>query len=126
VIYHITTKASWQEAVRRGLYEPESLKTEGFVHCSTLEQTLGTATRYFLGQADLVLLCIDPSHLTAQWRFEAPANPLDDRAHELFPHIYGPVNLDAVLRAVGFPRDATGNFQLPRAAVVPAATDSSI
>jgi len=114
VIFHILKRGDWQEAVRRNRYEPASLKTEGFVHCSTREQTLGTANRFFRGQPDLVLLCLEPSRLTAELRLEGPANPHDERARELFPHVYGPINPDAVVQVLDFPCDAGGSFHLPR------------
>ena len=96
--------------MERGCYEPPSLRTEGFVHCSTREQTPVTAERYFRGLTDLVLLWIDPSRLTAELRLEPPANSQDERAREMFPHVYGPINLDAVLRVVDFPCDSGGSF----------------
>lgn len=116
MIFHILKKHEWQQAVERGYYEPPSLQSEGFVHCSTREQTLATAERYFRGQPDLVLLCLDPSRLAAEVRLEPPANPTNphaERARELFPHVYGPINLDAVLRAVDFPCDSNGSFHWP-------------
>jgi uncharacterized protein (DUF952 family) len=113
LIYHIARKAEWDEALRQGGYEPASLRTEGFVHCSTLEQTLGTANRFFRGQLDLVLLCIEPSRLTAEVRLEPPADVSEERARELFPHVYGPINLDAVIKVVAFPCEADGSFRLP-------------
>lgn len=115
MIFHILKKHEWQQAIETGSYEPASLKTEGFVHCSTREQTPATANRYFRGQTDLVLLSIDPSRLAAEVRLEPPANPRDERAHELFPHVYGPINLDAVRRAVDFPCDSGGSFPFPPA-----------
>jgi len=113
VIFHILRRGEWQEALRRNRYEPPSLETEGFIHCSTREQTLGTANRFFRGQPDLLLLGIEPSRLTADVRLEAPSNPVDERARELFPHVYGPINLEAVTQVLDFPCDADGLFHLP-------------
>ena len=113
VIFHILRKHEWQQALERGCYEPVSLRTEGFVHCSTREQTLVTASRYFRGQTDLMLLYIDPSRLRAELRLEHPSNPQDERAGELFPHVYGPINLDAVRRSEDFPYDSAGDFLWP-------------
>ena len=113
MIFHILKKREWQLALERGWYEPESLKSEGFVHCSTREQTIATAERYFRGQPDLVLLWLDPSLLTSKVRMEGPVNPNDERSRELFPHVYGPINMDAVLGAVDFRCDASGGFGWP-------------
>jgi len=115
LIFHILKKSDWEEALRRGEYQPGSLATEGFVHASTREQILGTANRFFRGQRELVLLCINPQRLTAEVRFEAPADPNDERTRELFPHIYGPINLDAATQVLDLPDDSQGGFQLPEA-----------
>jgi len=113
LIFHLVSKANWQNAIRSGSYEPPTLKTEGFVHCSTRGQTADTANRLFRGRADLVLLCIDPARVAPEVRFEAPTDPADPRAHELFPHVYGPIKLDAVTQVIEFPCDAHGSFRLP-------------
>jgi uncharacterized protein (DUF952 family) len=93
------------------------LDREGFIHCSTLEQVIRVANVYFRGQRDLALLCIDPARLQADLRWETPA-PLvgSEMAHaqnELFPHIFGAINLDAVSQVVDFPPQADGAFVLP-------------
>lgn len=113
MIFHIVSKREWQDAMRAGSYEPASIRTEGFVHCSTRSQTADTANRFFRGRRDLVLLCIEPERLTAKLRFEAPADPADPRAQERFPHVYGPIDLPAVEQALEFPCDAEGTFRLP-------------
>ncbi len=112
MIFHITNRKEWEEALRRGRYEAASLGREGFIHCSTREQTAGTANRFFCGQSDLVLLSIDPGRLTADLRYECPADPKDERSHEQFPHVYGPINLDAVSGVSDFLCE-NGSFQVP-------------
>lgn len=113
MIFHILKKSDWDNALRRGEYQPGSLATEGFVHASTREQIVTTANRFFRGQRDLALLCINPRHLTAEVRFEAPADPKDERARELFPHVYGPIDLDAVTQVLDLPGDSQDGFRLP-------------
>ncbi|HEV3200634.1 MAG TPA: DUF952 domain-containing protein [Bryobacteraceae bacterium] len=115
VIFHIVKRSEWQEAVQRGTYEPESLASEGFIHCSTTTQTLETANRFFQSQQDLVLLVINEERLAAECRWETPANTSDERRGELFPHVYGPLNLDAVIQAVDFPCEADQSFHWPPA-----------
>ena len=91
MLLHITTRSAWAAALACGSYEPASLAAEGFVHLSTPEQIFGTAERYYRGVADLVVLYVDPARLTAPLRWDfAP-----DRG-EPFPHLYGPLNTDAV------------------------------
>jgi uncharacterized protein (DUF952 family) len=115
VIFHIVKRSEWQAAVQRGTYEPASLTSVGFIHCSTATQIIETANRFFQGQQDLVVLVIDQERLAAECRWETPANSNDERRGELFPHIYGPINLDAVIQVVDFPCEADQSFRWPPA-----------
>lgn len=112
LIFHLVKRAAWEDALQRGLYAPASLETEGFIHCSTGAQVLETANRWYRGQADLLLLSIDPLRLHPELRDEPPANPSDERSGQTFPHVYGPLNLDAVTQATAFPCEADGLFRL--------------
>jgi uncharacterized protein (DUF952 family) len=88
-LFHITTRAAWTEAIELGSYRPGSLASEGFIHLSGEAQWLKTANRFFRGQQGLVLLCIRQDQLSARLAFE----PADG---DLFPHLYGALNIDAV------------------------------
>lgn len=92
IIYHITTQAEWEEAKQQGFYEAASLPIEGFIHCSEEHQIKGVLQRYFAGRGPLVKLTIDSDklHPRMQRDFSASLN-------EHFPHIYGRLNLDAVI-----------------------------
>ena len=92
MIYHVTTKQAWEEALRIGAYEAGSLVTEGFIHNSTLSQVPGVLNRYYKNQEGLVLLHIDESLLTSAVKYE-----LAPSVNEMFPHIFGPINIDAVV-----------------------------
>lgn len=95
-LYHITAKLDWQAAQRAGEYRASSLEAEGFIHCSLANQVTATGERYYKGITDLVLLEIDDTRLSSGVRYEpAPTG-------EEFPHIYGPLNLDAVVRVIPF------------------------
>ncbi len=111
-ILHITTAGEWQTAKRKGIYEPASLVSDGFIHCSTVRQVVLTANAYFRGVRDLVLLLIDERATSAAVVYEPPAGA-ERRADGLFPHLYGPLNLDAVIKTVDFPPSADGTFELP-------------
>ncbi len=109
-ILHITTTTAWESAQRMGEYRADSLQTEGFIHLSTPEQVLWVANSRFRGHPSLVLLVVDPARVRAEVRWEPPSD--SDRAW-LFPHIYGPITLDAVVRVVPFPPGPDGLFSLP-------------
>lgn len=91
-IYHITTLEQWQKAMELGSYEADSLATEGFIHCSTEDQVAGVLDRYYKGQTGLVKLTIERSKVERPLIFE-----LAGSINEVFPHIHGPLNLDAVV-----------------------------
>ncbi len=110
MILHITDRESWEQALGAGAYQPPGFAEEGFIHCSTLQQVIAVADRVFRGQAGLVLLCIEPERLKAGLRFENL-----DGGPDLFPHIYGPLNLDAVTGVLDFPPGPDGLFTLPPA-----------
>ena len=92
IIYHVTTAAEWNAAQEKGFYEAPSLKTEGFIHCSEQHQVEGVLERYFENKTGLVKLVIDTSKLTSRYVQEWSPSIRDT-----FPHIYGPVNTDAVI-----------------------------
>jgi uncharacterized protein (DUF952 family) len=105
MILHITSRAEWTDAQTRGEYIAPSLNTEGFIHCATGEQILHVANAFYRGRNDLVLLMIDESKLEPELKWEAPVGlpapgiPESDT----FPHIFGPVNLTAVVFVRDFP-----------------------
>jgi glutathione S-transferase len=101
LIYHIATKSDWESAQRAGEYTTSSLGVtlaeEGFIHCSQAGQVAGVAKKYYQNELDLVLLVIDAGKLTSPLRYEAvPGEPAP------YPHIYGPLNPDAVVEVRPF------------------------
>lgn len=91
-IYHITTAEQWDKSVSAGLYEADSLSTEGFIHCSTEDQIPGVLARYYQGQKGLVKLKIERNKVNRPVIFE-----LAGSINEVFPHIHGALNTDAVV-----------------------------
>jgi uncharacterized protein (DUF952 family) len=93
LIYHITTVEEWVAAKASGSYTAPSLASEGFIHCSKDErQTTGVLQRYFSGKTGLVKLIIDTDNLKSELHYE-----LAPSVGEEFPHIYGPLNTDAII-----------------------------
>ena len=115
MILHLASNDAWLAAVKAGSYRADSLSTVGFIHCSKPSQIVGVANSFYRGQQGLVLLVIDPSKLESELRWEPPAEtePSHARAGDLFPHLYGPLNLDAVFKVIAFEPNADGSFSLP-------------
>lgn len=109
LILHITSKIAWDAAQKNGYYTAPSLETEGFIHCSTPAQVVAVAERFYAGQRGLVLLILDSDRIQPEVRYEAGT----DKPDEMFPHVYGRINLDAVTRVLDFEPDAAGNWILP-------------
>jgi uncharacterized protein (DUF952 family) len=107
VIYHIVARATWEAARAAGSYRSDTLATEGFTHCSRREQVVATANRYYRGRRGLVLLGIEPARVGPEIKSELSARG------ELFPHIYGPLEADAVRLVLPFEPGADGTFALP-------------
>jgi len=115
-LYHITTREAWIAATRNGAYSAPSLASEGFIHCSTSAQVPTVARRFYGGQSGLVLLAIDPTRLKAALKWEMAADgtiPAGVSGPGRFPHVYGPINLEAVVRVLDFEPDSNGEFTVP-------------
>jgi uncharacterized protein (DUF952 family) len=106
-ILHITTYEQWRLAHEAGVYRGDTLDTEGFIHCSLPGQIVGVANERFLGRRGLVLLSIDTNRLDVELKYEgAPGG-------EPFPHVYGPLKMDAVTDVLPFEPGDDGRFTLP-------------
>jgi len=107
---------AWDEAQNSGEYRAASLLTEGFIHCSTISQVIPVANLYYKGQTDLVLLMIEPTLLSSDLKWEPPAEgtpPPGVPEGDQFPHVYGSINLDAVVDTVELKSKPGGTFELP-------------
>lgn len=102
-IYHMTTPRAWQLS-GSDVYRAASLDTEGFIHCSNADQVAGAANRFYSNEPELLVLCLDAARLQSPLRDEAAATG------ELFPHIYGPINRDAILEVRRLERGTDGQW----------------
>jgi uncharacterized protein (DUF952 family) len=109
VIVHIARRADWERARTEGHYAPDELARDGFIHLSEPEQVAGPANALYSDESGLLLLWIDPARLEAEVRYEPPA----PGAPVTFPHLYGPLNLDAVVGVVELEPWERGTFTLP-------------
>ncbi|MES1220211.1 MAG: DUF952 domain-containing protein [Bacteroidota bacterium] len=95
IIYHITSKTEWNASLEKGSYKADTLGTEGFIHCSEEHQVAGVLERYYKDKTGLVKLVIDTGKLTSRLVKEWSPSTKED-----FPHIYGPINTDAVIEVI--------------------------
>lgn len=107
MIYHICQKSRWEEGKARGAYEADTLEAEGFMHASTINQVVTVANAVFTGQSDLVFLVIDETRLTGELKYETASNG------EAYPHLYGTLNPDAVIKEIDYAAGTNGVFVLP-------------
>lgn len=103
-IYHLVRRSMWEKNPDQP-YRAESLASEGFIHCSFADQVAASANRFYGDAVDLLLLHIDADRLSSPLREEASGTGA------MFPHIYGPLNRDAVARVEELARGADGRWQ---------------
>ncbi len=94
-IYHVTSNKEWEQAKINGEYKPAGYDAEGFIHCSIERQVSGVLDRFYKGQTGLVKLKIEKAKVNRPVLFELAVD-LD----ELFPHIYGTLNIDSVVEVI--------------------------
>lgn len=109
VVFHIVADAEWKAVASSHAYIPSGLETEGFIHLSRRHQILRPANLLYSGRSDLVLLEIVVAALTSELRYEPGSHGED----ELFPHLYGQLNVGAVVAVHDFPCLPDGRFELP-------------
>lgn len=103
-IYHLVLRRVWEENPKQA-YRADSLASEGFIHCSNAAQVAGAANRFYADQQDVFVLHIDPARLTS------PVQEEPGGTGELFPHIYGPINRDAIVLVQALERGSDGRWQ---------------
>jgi uncharacterized protein (DUF952 family) len=102
LVYHLVTPAAWRQAGDD--YRADSLDSEGFIHCSFADQVARSANRFYADAPELLVLHIDPGAIGSPLRTEAAGTG------ELFPHVYGPINRDAVVGVETLRRGPDGGW----------------
>jgi uncharacterized protein (DUF952 family) len=107
-IYHLAPAARWHAWPNNQPYLPAEYEADRFIHCTAGDALMvAVANRFYRATAgDYVLLVIDPARLTAPLKWE----PSSDDLAALFPHIYGPIDREAVLEVRAVLRAADGEF----------------
>jgi uncharacterized protein (DUF952 family) len=106
-LFHITSRGAWEAARPSGSYSTDRLSSEGFIHLSTSQQWRRVARDRYSGHDDLVLLRIDGELLSSEVRFETADG---DR----FPHLYGPLEVAAVIEATEFAVSPDGRIAIEK------------
>jgi uncharacterized protein (DUF952 family) len=111
LVFHIVGQSDWLDAQLLGHYAPDAFTADGFIHLSKKSQILHPANLLYRRRTDLQLLVIDADSVRADIVYE----PGSHGEEELFPHLYGQLNLDAVIDVVDFPCNEDGSFSVPGA-----------
>jgi uncharacterized protein (DUF952 family) len=108
VIYKLCPSPLWREAEAAGVFHGMPIDfQDGYIHFSTGDQVKETARLHFAGEADLVLAAIDAERLGEALRYEA------SRGGDLFPHLFAPLDLAAVLWVKPLPLGTDGRHVFP-------------
>jgi uncharacterized protein (DUF952 family) len=107
-IFHFINQADLEKYLNADSLEVPSLQSSGFIHCSTLEQVISVANYIAPYDEEMQLIEIDPDRLRSEVRYENT-----DGGDELYPHIYGPVNRDAIVDIHRLEWDGEEGYQLP-------------
>lgn len=107
-IFHIINEQEWK-AKNSDAYVPKDFEREGFIHCSKQEQFIQVANAKFKNQTDLLLLEINSEKVNSPIKFEKLTGMSEEH-----PHIYGPLNTNAITKAYRLIPDVNGFFTQPR------------
>ncbi|GAA4886700.1 DUF952 domain-containing protein [Actinomycetospora straminea] len=123
MILHLCSRGELEAARRDGARRPPSLAEVGFVHCSDPGTVHLPASRLFAGRADVVVLVVDPARLDVPVRWEPGVGPGggEDPRGPWFPHVYGPLPLDAVVAVHDLVPEPDGTFRPPPGVASPPA-----
>ncbi len=107
VIYHLVPVDYWEAQLLQQSYVPSDYVREGFIHCTKgADQIAIVANRYYRDDPrEWLVLVLDEQAITSEIKYE----PGGDR--QLYPHIYGPLNRDAIREVQRMPRDVDGTFR---------------
>lgn len=106
MILHCMKKTTWQERKDKKYWGKRNMEADGFIHCSTVEYFWRVAPNFRNIKEDLVLVCIDESKLKSKVRYEDT-----DNCGRAYPHVYGLINNDAVIKVLPFLRNENGTYK---------------
>ena len=107
IILHCMREKTWEKVKNNDSYGKKYIDKEGFIHCSSIEHFWRVAPNFKDIKEPLVLLCIDTQKVNAEIKWED-----GDNSGREYPHIYGELNLDSVVKVLPFLKNEEGNFIL--------------
>lgn len=105
VILHCMTVQNWEKRKSKRFWGEENIAVDGFIHCSSIEYFWRITENFSSVNEPLLLVCIDKTKLTAELKYED-----GDNCGRYYPHVYGPINNDAVICVLPYLRDKNGNY----------------
>jgi len=105
MIYHLALKKSWKKQLKEGYYKPDSLHKQGFIHASSWKQIRATYNRHFSRPNQLLIIVIDPLKVNSEIKYE-----ISSEGDQLYPHIFGPLNQNAISKIETVRLDSEGNL----------------
>ena len=107
LIFHLVRKKDWKEQKKEARYHPETIDSKGFIHCSSGKNIEEVANRLFRGERRILLIVINTSLIEPELKYEK-----DEETNISYPHIYGPLNLDAVIDKIELVPEEDGSFKI--------------
>ncbi len=104
MIYHFALEKSWKKQLKEGNYKPDSLNKQGYINASSWEQIKATYYKHFSRPNQLLIIVIDPLKVKSEIKYENSSE-----GDQLYPHIYGPLNQDAISKIETVRLDSEGN-----------------
>lgn len=106
IVFHIVKASQWLNFKANQVYEEKSLESERFLHCCTFEQILHVANNNLKKiNEDLLVVCLNTDYLSSELIWEK-----NEKNGMIFPHLYGPINKEAVINTVKFEKNENGYF----------------
>lgn len=106
LIYILCSESTYASAQQAGVYTVDSLANEGFIHASPAHQLTRVANKYYAHLPELLVLVVNEQAVQSEVKWEALSTP------EPYPHIYGPLNLEAIMRTEHVSRMPDGNYEI--------------
>ena len=107
LIFHVVKKEDWKSQKKDSRYHPDSLDSEGFIHCASGNNIEDVTNRLYEGETNVLLIIINTTLVEPEIRYES-----SDDSDTKYPHIYGPLNMDAVVDKIELAAEDDGSYKI--------------